>query len=44
MDVIERGEPTGSYTSVWIATVIVGYAAALVNLPIRYGSTLVPAT
>lgn len=35
---------TGSYTPVWIAIVIVGYAAALVNLPIRYRSSLVAAT
>ncbi|HTD37333.1 MAG TPA: MFS transporter [Candidatus Limnocylindrales bacterium] len=27
---------TGSYAAVWIATVVVGYAAAAVNLPIRY--------
>ena len=35
---------TGSYTVVWIAIVAVGYAAALLNLPIRYGTPLVPAT
>jgi predicted MFS family arabinose efflux permease len=35
---------TGSYTPVWIAIVAVGYAAALLNLPIRYRSPLVPAT
>jgi MFS family permease len=27
---------TGSYTSVWIATIVIGYAAALLNLPIRF--------
>jgi MFS family permease len=35
---------TGSYTPVWIAIVIVGYAAALVNLPIRYRPSLAAAT
>jgi hypothetical protein len=34
----------GSYTSVWITIVAVGYAAALLNLPIRYRLPLVPAT
>ncbi|MFN2460307.1 MAG: MFS transporter [Candidatus Velthaea sp.] len=34
----------GSYTPVWIAIVVVGYAAALLNLPISYRSTLAPAT
>jgi predicted MFS family arabinose efflux permease len=34
---------TGSYASVWIATVVVGYAAAAVNLPIRYRAAAVPA-
>ncbi len=27
---------SGSYTPLWIATIVVGYAAAAVNLPIRY--------
>ena len=35
---------TGSYNIVWMTTVVVGYAAALLNLPIRYKSPLVPAT
>ncbi|HYW53720.1 MAG TPA: MFS transporter [Dongiaceae bacterium] len=35
---------TGSYTPVWIAIVAVGYAAALLNLPIRYRSPLVAAS
>jgi len=26
---------TGSYTTMWIATIVVGYAAALLNVPIR---------
>jgi hypothetical protein len=34
----------GSYTPVWIAIVAVGYAAALLNLPIRYRTPLVPAS
>jgi MFS family permease len=35
---------TGSYTVVWLTIVAVGYAAALLNLPIRYRSPLQPAT
>jgi predicted MFS family arabinose efflux permease len=34
---------TGSYTPVWITIVAVGYAAALLNLPIRYNVTPLPA-
>jgi MFS family permease len=34
---------TGSYTPVWIAIVVVGYAAALLNVPIRYRSALAAA-
>ena len=34
---------TGSYAAVWIATVVVGYAAAAVNLPIRYRTATAPA-
>ena len=26
---------TGSYLPVWIAAIVIGYAAALLNLPIR---------
>ncbi len=33
---------TGSYWPVWISTVVVGYAAALLNLPIRATSRTVP--
>ena len=33
----------GSYTPVWIAIVVVGYAAALLNVPIRYRSPLAAA-
>ncbi|MDB5072260.1 MAG: major facilitator superfamily 1 [Candidatus Eremiobacteraeota bacterium] len=32
-----------SYTPVWISIVVVGYAAALLNVPIRYRTPLVPA-
>ena len=39
-----RVQYTGSYTPVWVTIVVVGYAAALLNLPIRYKSPLVPAT
>jgi MFS family permease len=34
---------TSSYQSVWIATVVVGYAAAALNLPIRYRTAAAPA-
>ncbi|HEX3465912.1 MAG TPA: MFS transporter [Candidatus Elarobacter sp.] len=34
---------TGSYATVWIATVVVGYAAAAVNLPIRYRTAVATA-
>ncbi len=34
---------TGSYAAVWIATVVVGYAAAAINLPIRYRPAMAPA-
>jgi predicted MFS family arabinose efflux permease len=34
---------SGSYESVWIATVVVGYTAAALNLPIRYRAAPVPA-
>ncbi len=34
---------TGSYGTVWIATVVVGYAAALLNLPIRFAPRAQPA-
>ncbi len=34
---------TGSYTPVWITIVGVGYAAALLNVPIRYKAPLLPA-
>jgi predicted MFS family arabinose efflux permease len=34
---------TGSYAAVWIATVVVGYAAAAINVPIRYRPAAVPA-
>ena len=34
---------TGSYATVWIATVVVGYAAAAVNLPIRYRAAVATA-
>ncbi len=36
-------QATGSYESVWIATVVVGYTAAALNLPIRYRAAPVPA-
>jgi len=36
-------QTTGSYQSVWIATVVVGYIAAALNLPIRYRAVAVPA-
>ena len=36
-------QTTGSYESVWIATVVVGYTAAALNLPIRYRAAPVPA-
>jgi MFS family permease len=36
-------EATGSYETVWIATVVVGYAAAALNLPIRYRTAPAPA-
>jgi predicted MFS family arabinose efflux permease len=35
---------TGSYTAVWVSIVVVGYAAALLNVPIRYRPTLAAAT
>jgi predicted MFS family arabinose efflux permease len=35
---------TGSYAPVWIAIVVVGYVAALLNVPIRYQPALAPAT
>ncbi|HEY0395380.1 MAG TPA: MFS transporter [Candidatus Elarobacter sp.] len=34
---------TGSYWPVWIATVVVGYAAALLNVPIRFAARTAPA-
>ena len=34
---------TGSYTPMWIATIAVGYAAALLNVPIRYQPAVAPA-
>jgi predicted MFS family arabinose efflux permease len=34
---------TGSYWPVWIATVVVGYAAALLNVPIRLATRSAPA-
>ena len=36
-------QATGSYETVWIATVVVGYVAAALNLPIRYRTAPVPA-
>ncbi|MBV8580096.1 MAG: MFS transporter [Candidatus Eremiobacteraeota bacterium] len=33
-------QATGSYQIVWIATVVVGYTAAALNLPIRYRTTV----
>ena len=33
---------TGSYWPVWIATVVVGYAAALLNVPIRFAPRTAP--
>lgn len=35
---------TGSYTIVWITIVAAGYAAAVLNVPIRFRTPLVPAT
>jgi predicted MFS family arabinose efflux permease len=34
---------TGSYQTLWIATVVIGYVAAALNLPIRYRAEPVPA-
>lgn len=34
---------TGSYTPMWIATIAVGYGAALLNIPIRFRSAPSPA-
>ncbi len=34
---------TGSYTPIWVATIAIGYAAALLNVPIRIRETLSPA-
>lgn len=36
-------QTTGSYQIVWVATVIVGYLSALLNVPIRYKEVPVPA-
>ncbi|HEY0615856.1 MAG TPA: MFS transporter [Candidatus Elarobacter sp.] len=33
---------TGSYAPVWVATVVVGFAAALLNLPIRFAARPAP--
>jgi predicted MFS family arabinose efflux permease len=32
-------EKTGSYALVWVATIVIGYLAAAVNLPIRFRET-----